>query len=226
MALRSVDGGIRHVRIAVHRRLRARLRRHHGAQSPPVVPRRRPGTHLRLGSVAALRGVAGVVGHAIRHRRRRGSVMLLHVLVGRLSLEVRRHHLGVHGVPLRRAVLDGLGLVLAAIEVYGTLVLVRAAVLEKVSETMSWMTRAAKTYVGIARDELAHVRRGVLIEFLVVAKYKDGHVHRAEHGKLVSLLEEAALALQERTWKDCQSRGSAQRDVRVGRLTPSDSGHP
>lgn len=55
--------------------------------------------------------------------------MLLHVRVGSLALEVRRHHLGVHGVPRRRAVLDGLGLVLAAIEVYGALVLVRAAVL-------------------------------------------------------------------------------------------------
>lgn len=73
--------------------------------------------------------------------------MLLHVRVGG-ALEVRRHHLGVHGVPRGGAVLDGLGLVLAAIEVYGALVLVGAAVLEKVSETMSWMVRGAGlTYV-------------------------------------------------------------------------------
>lgn len=49
----------------------------------------------------------------------------------------------------------------------------------------------------VASDGLVDVARGELVELLVVAKDDDGNVDRAEHGELMSLLEQAALALQE-----------------------------
>lgn len=52
------------------------------------------------------------------------------------------------------------------------------------------------TYIGISGDQLAHLTRRVLVEFLVLAKDEDGDIDGAEDGEFVSLLEETALALQ------------------------------
>lgn len=52
------------------------------------------------------------------------------------------------------------------------------------------------TYIGVATQDGAHFARRVLEELLVVAKNDDGNIYRAEHGKLMSLLEETALAFQ------------------------------
>jgi hypothetical protein len=49
----------------------------------------------------------------------------------------------------------------------------------------------------VPRNQIAHICRGVLVQLLVVAENEDGDVDRAENGKLVSLLEETTLALQE-----------------------------
>ena len=69
-----------------------------------------------------------------------------------------------------------------------------------VRATAAYGTMRRGTYVGVARDEVAHVRRGVLIELLVVAEDEDGHINRAQHGEFVRLLEQATLPLQERPW--------------------------
>lgn len=52
------------------------------------------------------------------------------------------------------------------------------------------------TYIGISGDQLAHVTRRVLVEFLVLAKDEDGDIDGTKDGEFVSLLEETALALQ------------------------------
>jgi hypothetical protein len=48
----------------------------------------------------------------------------------------------------------------------------------------------------IATNDLVNVARGELIQLLVVAEYDDGDVDRAQYRELMSLLEQAALALQ------------------------------
>jgi hypothetical protein len=48
----------------------------------------------------------------------------------------------------------------------------------------------------ITADNLVNVARGELVQLLIVAKYDDGDVDRAKHGKLMRLLEKTALALQ------------------------------
>jgi hypothetical protein len=46
-------------------------------------------------------------------------------------------------------------------------------------------------------EHLLHVHGGELVKLVVVAAQDDdGHVNRAEHGQLMSLLEEAAFPLQ------------------------------
>ena len=47
----------------------------------------------------------------------------------------------------------------------------------------------------VSGNEFAHVGRRVLVYLLIVAKDKDGNIDRAEDRELVSLLEQAALAL-------------------------------
>lgn len=69
-------------------------------------------------------------------------------------------------------------LIIAAVEVGGTLVFVGAAV------------------VLVSGDEVSHVARGVLVQLLVVSKNKDGDIDRTENGELVSLFEQATLSFQ------------------------------
>ena len=57
--------------------------------------------------------------------------------------------------------------------------------------------RVAVAYILVPSDGLVDVARRELVQLLVVAEDDDGHVDGAEHGELVSLLEQAALALQE-----------------------------
>lgn len=53
------------------------------------------------------------------------------------------------------------------------------------------------TYPAPAVEHLLHVHGGELVKLVVVAAQDDdGHVNRAEHGQLMSLLEEAAFPLQ------------------------------
>lgn len=48
----------------------------------------------------------------------------------------------------------------------------------------------------ISVERVTDLTGRVLVEFLVVAKDNDGDIDRAEHGELMSLLEETTLALQ------------------------------
>lgn len=116
----------------------------------------------------------------------------------RVALEVRREHLGVHGVGLRRGAVLVLVLVVicAAVEVGGALVLVGAAVLFSVSVWDFVVRSEGETHIGIATQDGAHFARRVFKELLVVAENNDGNIYRAEHGKLMSLLEETAFAFQ------------------------------
>lgn len=52
------------------------------------------------------------------------------------------------------------------------------------------------TYILVSGNEVAHVRGRILVELLVVSKDEDGDIDGAEHGELVCLLEQAALALE------------------------------
>jgi hypothetical protein len=131
MCLGVVDGRVRHVAITVDLGLRARLGHHVGPHSPRIIPGSRPGSHLRLGRVASLRGsIARVVGHTVRHRRRCGRGLFPNVRKRRRALELGWQHVRVHGVPLRLGgILSAVVVVAAAAEVCRTLVLVGRAVL-------------------------------------------------------------------------------------------------
>lgn len=56
-------------------------------------------------------------------------------------------------------------------------------------------SRLLHTYICISCDQLAHIGRGVLVKLLVVAKYEDGDIDRAQHRELMRLLEQTSLAL-------------------------------
>lgn len=58
--------------------------------------------------------------------------------------------------------------------------------------------RGEGAYAAVALDHLPHVHGGELVQLLVGAGAKDddGHVNRAEHRKLMGLLEQAAFPLQ------------------------------
>lgn len=79
----------------------------------------------------------------------------------RVALEVRREHLGVHGVGLRRGAVLVLVLVVicAAVEVGGALVLVGAAVLFSVSVWAFVVRSEGETHIGIATQDGAHFAR-------------------------------------------------------------------
>lgn len=48
-------------------------------------------------------------------------------------------------------------------------------------------------------QDLSNIRRRILVQLLVVSKYYDRDVDRAEDGKLMCLLEEPTFTLQERS---------------------------
>src|SRR4051794_7376487 len=52
------------------------------------------------------------------------------------------------------------------------------------------------TYVLVPCDEIAHVRRRVLVELLIIAKDEDGNIDGAEDGQLMRLLEQATLSFE------------------------------
>ena len=54
---------------------------------------------------------------------------------------------------------------------------------------------SSETYILISRNDLGNIARGELVKLLVVTKNDDRHIDGAEDGKLVSLLEQAALSL-------------------------------
>lgn len=132
LILGVVDGGVWHVGVTVSWLLGRRRRRL--AHAAEVLSRARSRSDLRLRRVGALHVVPGVLGkwHPVDGRRSRGLV-LPHVRERRMSLELRRHHLGLHGFPLgRRAVLVIVVVVIvAAVEVSWAFVLARATMLRK-----------------------------------------------------------------------------------------------
>lgn len=84
-----------------------------------------------------------------------------------------------------------------------------------------WLWNAA-AYILVPSDGLVDVARRELVELLVVPKDDDCNVDGAEDGKLVSLLEEAAFALQKGA-----AKGQSQPRWRQGaKLTRSGCGHP
>lgn len=121
LVLRSVDGGIGHKGIAVDRLLlRGRWWLLLLSYPANVLSGGRARSHLGLGCVAARSGLARVLleVHAVDGRRGRWLVMP-HVGEARLALEVRRQHLGLHGLADRRGavVVFLFLLVVAAVEV-------------------------------------------------------------------------------------------------------------
>lgn len=125
--------------------------------------------------------------------------MVSHVWERRLTGEVRGHHLRLHGLALWRGTVLVLFvfLVIAAIEVGGALVFVGSAMLGATSVSI-WLGRGtAATHKMVPLDKLVHVGRGVLVQLLVRAEDEDGNIDGAEHGELVRLLKETALALEE-----------------------------
>lgn len=52
------------------------------------------------------------------------------------------------------------------------------------------------TVVLVFRNEFTHIRRRVLVQLLIAAKDEDGDIDRAEHRKLMSLLEQSAFSLE------------------------------
>lgn len=52
-----------------------------------------------------------------------------------------------------------------------------------------------KTNVLVSCNQVSHIARGVLVEFLVAAEDKYGDIDGAEHGQLVRLLEQTAFSL-------------------------------
>lgn len=100
----------------------------------------------------------------------------------RLALEMGRNHLRFDGpfMTVRGSAFNILiFIVVATIEVVRTFMLV------------------GTTVILISRDQVSHVVRGVLVEFLVTAEDEYGDIDRTEHGELVRLLEQAAFSLQE-----------------------------
>lgn len=63
----------------------------------------------------------------------------------------------------------------------------------------------ADTYILKPRDRLVDIPRRVLIQLLIMPKDDDRDIDRAQHGKLMRFLEQAALALQ-------KSDGPAQQE--------------
>ena len=104
-----VDGRMRHVGEAIHRRTLGRTRRadlldHIRRHPSHVVPRARSRSDLRLWRVAPLHDLSGVLRkrHTVRDRRRRRGRVMPEMLEGRLPLEVRRDHVCLHGLTVRR----------------------------------------------------------------------------------------------------------------------------
>lgn len=98
-----------------------------------------------------------------------------------LSLEVLGHHGGSHALSVRRR---GVALVV--------LVVIRATIKVGRPFVLVW-----PAMIGVSCDQLSHVAGRVLVQLLVLAKDEDGDIHRAKHRKLMCLLEQTALALQE-----------------------------
>lgn len=154
-----------------------------GAGPPHLRARIRPREIAGLGGL-----VARMEGHTVVHRGRGGGRRVSDVLEGGIVLEMVAHHgmLGrCVGVAARGrahylvAILVLIVHVLLAHEVLGSLVLVGAAI------------------VLIAANGLVDVARRELVQLLVMAEDDDGDIDGAQHGELVGLLEETALALEE-----------------------------
>jgi hypothetical protein len=151
--------------------------------------------------------------------------------VGRLAVELRRHHLGVQRLmALRRAAISLVVLVfvITTIEIRRAFVLIWSAVLRKqlAREGPRRMERLRVTYELVSGNEVAHIARGVLINLLVVAEDEDGDIDRAQDGELVSLLEQATLALEESPRAIGVSDGAAAEGSMELLLTRSGCGHP
>lgn len=52
------------------------------------------------------------------------------------------------------------------------------------------------TYVLISRQDLSNIATRVFVQLLIISKYYDGDIDRAENGELMRLLEETTLALK------------------------------
>lgn len=62
---------------------------------------------------------------------------------------------------------------------------------------MRQSSESGGTHILISVDELSHICGRVFVKLLVITKDKDGNINGTKHGKLMSLLEEAAFSLQE-----------------------------
>lgn len=60
-------------------------------------------------------------------------------------------------------------------------------------------SRSSCTYILKSADSIVYVAGRVFIQLLVVSKDDDSNINGAEDGELVSLLEQAAFALEEST---------------------------
>lgn len=213
-----VHGLLRYEGKAVHRSLlwmawrTDRLADHVRAHSPEFVPRRRPRPHGRLRRVPSRAGTGVSAKHAVRYRGRRRRRVVPKVGELRLRLEVRREHLGVHPVALRRSAVVVLRLG-PGVEIGRALVFIGTAVLSRGLAAPRRPRRAGRegTYICVPRDHLPHVGGRVLVQLLVGAEDDDGDVNRAEHRQLVGLFEEATLSFQKGAGHERQRRDRQQR---------------
>jgi hypothetical protein len=160
--------------------------RDHAWPASDVVARARARTHTWLRSMAAsmLARMAALVRETtVGNGRGRGCGVVANVremllLIGKLG----RHHLRLHAfMSTRRGAVAVLFLVIiiSTVEIGGTFVLLRT------------------TVILISGNKITHVCRRVLVQLLIVAEDENGNIDGAQDGKLVCLLEQAALTLKE-----------------------------
>jgi hypothetical protein len=84
-------------------------------------------------------------------------------------------------------------------EIFGTFVFVWRAVLNKIRcqpmQLCARVCRIESTHVLIAGESLWHIRRGVLVQLLVLGKDNHGDIDGTKNSKFMRLLEEATLSL-------------------------------
>lgn len=84
-------------------------------------------------------------------------------------------------------------------EIFGAFVFVGRAVLKKIRcqpmQLCARMGEAGYTHVLIAGEGLWHVRRGVLVQLLVLGKDNHGNIDGTKDSEFMRLLEETTLSL-------------------------------
>ncbi len=163
--LRVVDGWLRHECVTVHLRLRRALwadwlSDHIRAHSSDVIARGRPGAEAGLWSVTPRPRMRRMGSeYTIGNRRRRRGSVVPDVGEWRLALEMRRKHLGIQalGVWWSAVLIILFLLVGAAVEVGRPLVLIWPTVLSCYISSSQLIFLHFGTYIGVARDQVAHI---------------------------------------------------------------------